>query len=283
MFAQLNRSQQDELHKQYRKNDLFRQWSPLLSRMGFQMQELDVVTLWCKAEGVINELKEMETERDEVIVFLFSRLMKDFKTIMDENGELMKRTDAQAECSAVAVMCMVLTLLMNSVEKGKEDEEFEHLPICIAIMGLLRSHPYFQKLMGLFFDRKLDNRGNKVVFTPHDPLAEESDRKDVNQGDLMESPFMPVMLNKEKGRQVIALLHKNMDGKTKSKDLLRPVRAAMDAGAIRRPTMGEMCAEFGTVMKSKKTSISKYTDPQNTPFDDEQYIAMKKVFADIIR
>ena len=100
--------------------------------------------------------------------------MKDFRAVEDEYGEKRIRTVEQAECSAVTVMCIVLTLLMNAVENGHEEEGFNHQPICVAIAGWLRSHPHFQFLMNDFFKRQRGFDGKKVTFTPSDPLDSTS-------------------------------------------------------------------------------------------------------------
>lgn len=71
------------------------------------------------------------------------------------------RTDEQAELSAVTVMCVLMSRLMNAVEEGHEDEDFENLPMCIAIANILRNHPHFQLLNERFFKRKLGNDGKK--------------------------------------------------------------------------------------------------------------------------
>lgn len=38
-----------------------------------------------------------------------------------------------------------------------------------------------------------------------------------------------------------------------------PIRAAMEAGAISRPTWGQFCAEFGDKKVSSKSLLAKYT------------------------
>ena len=174
MIKQLSKEEQDSLHLRYRNNELFRHWSPLLCRMEWQMQELDPITLWYEAEKVILKLRNEKDNRDEMIQYAFRGLMKDFRSIEDEYGEKRIRSIEQAECSAVTVMAIVLTQLMNAVEKGHEDEVFANQPMCVAITAWLRSHPHFQYLMKDFFDRKKGYDGKKVVFTPSDPMDIEA-------------------------------------------------------------------------------------------------------------
>jgi len=170
MIRQLNRDEQDRLHHRYRESDLFRHWSPLLCRMEWEMQEVDMVTLWCEAEKILQQLRQTQDNRDEMIPYIMKRLLSDFRTIQDENGVSNLRTPEQAERSAVSVMCIVLTSLINAVESGHEDEHFENEPMCVAIVGPLRSHPHFKFLMDTFFSRKMGNDGKKVVIKPSDPM-----------------------------------------------------------------------------------------------------------------
>lgn len=174
MIKQLSVEEQDSLHLRYRNNEIFRHWSPLLCRMEWEMQELDPITLWYEAEKTILRLRNEKENRGELIQYIFRGLLQEFKTIKDEYGNDRIRTNEQAECSAVTVMAIVLTLLMNAVEKGHEDEAFDNQPMCVAITAWLRSHPHFQYLMNDFFARKKGFDGKKVEFTPSDPMNIEA-------------------------------------------------------------------------------------------------------------
>lgn len=181
MIKQLTMEEQESLHLCYRNNELFRHWSPTLCRLEWEMQELDSITLWREVEKVLLRLKSEKYHREEMIQYLFGRMMKDFRAVEDEFGEKRIRTVEQAECSAVTVMCIVLTLLMNTVEKGHEEEGFNHQPICVAIVGWLRSHPHFQFLMDDFFARQRGFDGKMVTFTPSDPLDATSKMEAISE------------------------------------------------------------------------------------------------------
>ena len=74
-----------------------------------------------------------------------------------------------------------------------------------------------------------------------------------------------------------------MKGKLKPRDVLMPLRAAIEAGAIRRPTWAEFISEFGMKLVSK-TSLSGYTDPTKDKYDDDpQFWAMVEDFRQMIR
>lgn len=170
MIRLLTRTEQDELHHRYRNSDLFRHWSPLLNRMEWERQELDAMTLYREAEVVLQKLRLESSHRDEMISYIFKQLLADFRFPVAEDGSKVERSIEQAECSAVTVMAIVLMALMNAVEKGHEDEAFDNEPMCVAIVGMLRSHQHFQFLMSDFFNRRKDNAGKQVVITCADPM-----------------------------------------------------------------------------------------------------------------
>ena len=166
----LDREEQDKFHLLYRKNDLFMQWSPLMCKLEWEIDELDGITLWRIADQSLQQLRLTLDNRDEIIPYIFKRLPSDFKKVEYGDGEYLMRTMEQTEHSAVTVMCLMLTSLMNAVERGHECDAFCNQAMCVAIVGLLRCHQHFQFLMSLFFGRKKGNNGQDVVITPFDPM-----------------------------------------------------------------------------------------------------------------
>ena len=81
---------------------------------------------------------------------------------------------------------------------------------------------------------------------------------------------------------VVDLLHQLMDGKIKPKDVLMPIRAAMDAGVLRRPSWEEFCSEFGKERIKSKASFSDYTNEANNPYSGANFDKMKEAFKDLI-
>jgi hypothetical protein len=73
-----------------------------------------------------------------------------------------------------------------------------------------------------------------------------------------------------------------MKGKTKPKDVLMSVRAAMEAGVIRRPTWEEFCQEFGSYRLKSKTSFSDYTNPEKSPYIGADFQMMKEKFRQLM-
>ncbi len=65
--------------------------------------------------------------------------------------------------------------------------------------------------------------------------------------------WITCMRHKDK---ILAMLHEQIDKKTKPKDILLPLRCAVDAGVIRKPTWSEFCEEFGSHKLKSKASLS---------------------------
>lgn len=94
--------------------------------------------------------------------------------------------------------------------------------------------------------------------------------------------FKKLVTKPEHAEKVIARLHELMDEKMKPKDILMPIRAAMEAGAIRRPTWAEFIAEFGS-KRASKGSLSDYTDTTKDKFAGEpQYMSLVDDFRRLI-
>jgi hypothetical protein len=90
--------------------------------------------------------------------------------------------------------------------------------------------------------------------------------------------FAEAVVNTAKVDEVVRLLKELMEGKTKPRDVMMPVRAAMDAGVIRRPTWEEFRGEFGKDRLKSKTSLSDYTNLDNQPYVGTDFDAMKLAF-----
>ena len=90
--------------------------------------------------------------------------------------------------------------------------------------------------------------------------------------------FASAVVDAAKVDAIVVLLSQLMEGKTKPKDVMMPVRAAMEAGVIRRPTWEEFCGEFGKDRLKSKASFSGYTNPGNEPYNGADFETMKKAF-----
>ena len=124
--------------------------------------------------------------------------------------------------------------------------------------------------------------------SPHDPLEHivesiEQERKLMEAGRVQSEDFKTLAFSPECADKVISRLHVLMADKIKPRDVLMPLCAAIEAGAIRRPTWAEFISEFGSKLASK-SSLSGYTDPTKDKFgNDPQFLEMVKDFRQMIR
>lgn len=165
----LKPDEQRTLRHRYKHSDLYRQWAPILAILQRQYYEADAQTLWHVAEQLIVRLRSEQVFREQEISPIYNELLTD---CLKFDGTI--RTKEQAKRTAATVMCITLTMLMNAVEKGHEDESFENEPMCMAILDILSENAFFQNLMNLFFKRDTGYDGKKVVITPSDPMLEKT-------------------------------------------------------------------------------------------------------------
>ena len=76
----------------------------------------------------------------------------------------------------------------------------------------------------------------------------------------------PFVVQQEKAEEVIGLLRRYLEGinSNKPKDLMMPVRAAFDAGAILKPTYAKFKMAFPTLAPKNKSSFDMYLRPDIT-------------------
>ena len=139
------------------------------------------------------------------------------------------------------------------------------------------------------------NDGGKVTLVQgrnglwHTESAEEAEYEELTEAETQQpaptdaeevrkSAFAAAVINAAQVDNVVTMLSRLMEGKTKPKDVLMPVRSAMEAGVIRRPTWEEFCSEFGKDKIKSKASFSDYTNPENTPYDGADFELMKDMF-----
>lgn len=78
---------------------------------------------------------------------------------------------------------------------------------------------------------------------------------------------------------IIKQLHAYVDSIDKPKSIMMYIRAAMDSGAISKPTYGQFCEEFGNDKLKSKTSFNTYLDDSNKSFyHGETFESLKEEF-----
>lgn len=154
----------------YLRVDLFRQWSPILSKMAQMEGGPDVFSIWYLSDQILEDLRQKENYREYMIVPVYGQLQSHFRESYNlESSKLF----------AAAVMAVVYTRLINAVEKGHETEPFENEPLCIAIQDSVTGNQYFPILLKKFFGRTMGYDGRKVVITPSDPMKRETAMEDL--------------------------------------------------------------------------------------------------------
>ena len=144
-----------------------------------------------------------------------------------------------------------------------------------AIVTLLMLRELVCKKMGIEMRPMMDDDyaalEGRACGSTSTAKAEKKSKKTKNS-------FAEAVVNAAKVDEVVHLLKNLMEGKTKPRDVMMPVRAAMDAGVIRRPTWDEFKGEFGKDRLKSKTSLSNYTSPDNQPYSGNDFEAMKAAF-----
>ena len=154
-------------------------------------------------------------------------------------------------------------------DKKEENPQKPVVVYGVVNIGCDQTGATFQTLVAVPEGKKDEEAGQKEQDNPSSPLNSIS-------------PFTPAVIDTTKADAVIALLRQLMEGKTKPKDVLMPVRAAMEAGVIRRPTWEEFCQEFGSYRLKSKTSFSDYTNPDNSPYTGADFQMMKDKFRQLM-
>lgn len=90
-------------------------------------------------------------------------------------------------------------------------------------------------------------------------------------------PFSALVTNPSRTDEILKKLHELVERPGKPKTIIMPIRAAMDAGAISRPTWEQFCAEFGKDRVRSKSSLTDYTN-ENYIYVGNDFESMKETF-----
>lgn len=93
--------------------------------------------------------------------------------------------------------------------------------------------------------------------------------------------FATLVTLPDKAEAVMTMLHALVDRQSTPRDVVMPIRAAMEAGAIGRPTWNQFCAEFGDGKLSSKSLLSKYTEG-SYPYGGNNFTAQVNEFRKIM-
>lgn len=119
--------------------------------------------------------------------------------------------------------------------------------------------------------KNFNKNANINISAPYSTINFQDHRENIqiNEQDMQPSSrspqpsaavLYPFMKCKDKAEEVIGLLRRYMDGKNrnKPKDIMMPVRAALDARVIRKPTYTEFKAAFPEFVPRAKSSFDDY-------------------------
>lgn len=110
---------------------------------------------------------------------------------------------------------------------------------------------------------------DKAIVEDTGGASSDNMMEDENCDTLQRGNSCSFIIRSEQSEKVVAYIRELMVGKTTPKDILKPLRAAQDAGAIRRPSWGDYMNAFPDSGVKYKSSLTKYTDPAAQPYKDD--------------
>ena len=112
-------------------------------------------------------------------------------------------------------------------------------------------------------------------------LVAQSDKETqekLNRDDTREENNLSFIWIPEKKDEVLKKLNTYIQGKSKPIDVMMPIRAAMEAGVIGRPTYRQVQYAFPDYCPNNKSSVSKYTNEEQYKYYGEAYKRMVEDF-----
>lgn len=153
---------------------IFKQWASPLNRLQRETGELSAMDIWQTSTRCIEKLKEAGNNKLEEVTFIYTRLIDDCRTIK-QGRHTINRTRAEAEASAQLIMTVTATRSLNYIQPGHEqDPESENDGILKTIMDEIGDNAFI-RYANLFFAKKRNVYGEKIVIEPHNPLADTAD------------------------------------------------------------------------------------------------------------
>lgn len=153
---------------------IFKQWASPLNRLQREEGEIPAMDIWQTSTRCIDELKKAGSNKLDEVTFIYTTLIKDCETIK-QGRHTTPRTRAEAEASAQLIMTVTATRSLNYIEPGHEqDPENENDGILKTIMDEIGDNA-FNRYVNLFFAKKRNVYGEKIVIEPHNPLADTDD------------------------------------------------------------------------------------------------------------
>lgn len=146
------------------------------------------------------------------------------------------------------------------------------------------SPEFFQEYV-LYKNFYLEKRQFEIITKKRDKCATHNrdNELEVENNDAEGSMLYPFITNSDFTDIIIKKLRDLVKGKKSPKDKMMPIRAAQDAGVIRRPKYSEIKDVFGNDFIAK-SSYHNYTDPEKNPFgQDKSFELMYDDFKKLIK
>lgn len=147
--------ERNNLLRRYKRDPLFRQWLPTLGELA-RAGHGGEVEIWHEAERALCRLKREADWREAEVQLIYSDLSGRYP---------------ESPLFCLAVMAVLLTCLADAAPSLDRVDENPYRPICVAILVMLDGDRRFHALLGGFFGRSRDNRGERVVLPVTDYVA----------------------------------------------------------------------------------------------------------------
>lgn len=180
---------------------------------------------------------------------------------------------------------MIIEAIRNAIDKEENDylnpkPDYDELPD--DTISIDDFEPDYYCELDFFSDKRTllgrieeNTPVRKIEAKPTEQLLDDSPETQLSEFELL-------VVEPKFAGQVVQRIHDLMKNQNGPKNKLMPIRAAMDAGVLKRPTWGQFTSEFGEYLIKSKTSLSNMTNPNNQPYFGEAYETMKKSFRDLI-
>lgn len=243
---------------------IYENWAKVTNN--FDMTRIgETLTLWNKDSERIIILKYMKEDCEEWQTNLEEvRIQK--LNFLDELIKSLKKG------TSIALLCRLQELNMQNENQLKVlQNNIERMNVDYA----LKRHEMQEKLTELDIQVKEQDK----TIRRQDGYINSLEKGENKKRDIKNYNFQHCITFPEYATYIIRRLHELVDCQTSPKQIVMPLRAAMDAGIIRQPTWGEFCAEFGCDKVRSKTSLSNYFRDYYR-FKDEAFNLLVKEFTD---
>ena len=112
---------------------------------------------------------------------------------------------------------------------------------------------------------------SQIGFDPDDEKKSQAEKES-------QAPNYAFVIKPHQTEEIIKIILSYLEGKSSPKDVMMPIRAACDAGVIRKPTYEEVKMAFPNYCPKCKSSVNNYTNPDNQPYIGEAYQKMIEEF-----